>query len=421
MEHSHNLSIVTQDESWSNLVKKHESGVATASPPATEETPGSLALAADLEALGSLGRRFACTEQEWRMLDEVRARLPEGAVSRREGFVGNGSPAMVLGAHGLVALAGGLLGYTYPLSGAFIGLLTSASLIGEGTGRLRVLRWWLPRSPSYNLVVPPSVETATTGTVVITAPLDVPRSRTWRPSWLRRPLAAVLVSTLLITVLLVLRRMAEPWGSPLLTLYGASMAVLAVTVALAWVSRRETAKVASDASGVAVALEVDRRLREHAIGDVAVWTVFTGCGRAHQEGMEAFLSLRGARLTEPVLVMSLHDVGRTPLMAVASEGPLWAQHQRPTGPALVERLKWAGVRLPIVDRAEPSDARMAMIMGFRGLCLAGGDGEPSLRGAARAADIVETLVRWYGQDLGRVEDGRDEVATWAAVADPTRS
>jgi hypothetical protein len=395
--------IVSEDGGWSKCVTPPHPSEDNAG----ADSPGSQALAAGLQALRAVEGRFATTEHERRMLEAVRARLPDDLVCRTEGFVGHGSPIVVLGVHGLIALAGGVLGYSYPSFGALICLVALLLLVGEGTGRLPVLRWWLPRSPSYNLVVPPAdPEADATGTVVLSTPLDIPRARTWRPSWLRRPMAGVLASTVLMSVLLVLRSLAEPWGRPLFLLYLASGAVLVVTVALAWVSRRESRQVRSDAGGVAVTLEVLRRLQDDPIPGLQVWTVFTGCGRAHQEGMDAFLSLRGARLPEPLFVLSLHEVARAPLKAVASEGQLWAQHLRPTGPALVERLGWSGVRVPLVDRAEPSGARIAMLAGYRSLCLTGGQANPSLREAERAAEVTETLMRWYAQDLGRVEAHR---------------
>ena len=160
-------------------------------------------------------------------------------------------------------------------------------------------------------------------------------------------------------------------------------------------------------------LELLRRLEADPPDQLAVWTVFTGCGRAHQDGIRAFLSLRGHRLAKPVLVLSLNDVAHAPLQAAVTEGPLWPQHQLPTGPALVERLRWAGVRIPEVDDPEPSDARAAMILGYRALSLRGGAGEASVASARRAAQITETIIRWYAEDLARVASNRPAVEGWA--------
>ncbi len=368
---------------------------------------GTADLASDLAELQKVEQRFAGTEAERRMLELVRSRLPDGMASRVEGFVGHPSPLFVLGVHGLFSLLGGALGYWYPRLGALVCLLTAASLVGEGSGRLGLLRLWLPRVASYNLVLPDE-RGGTVGTIVISTPLDVPRAQMWRPSWLRRPVAASLWSSVLITALLLLRSLAEPWGRPLMGLYLGSVVVMALTASLVWISRREPRHVAADAGGVAVTLELLRRLADESAGDLQVWTVFTGCGRAHQDGMEAFLRLRGQTLPQPLLVLSLNDAARAPLSAVTTEGPILRQHHLPTGPALVERLRWAGMRIPEVDRPEPSDARAAMILGFRALCLAGGSSEPSVGAAARAADITEAVVRSFAKDLAGLATVRPE-------------
>jgi hypothetical protein len=370
-------------------------------------------IAADMQALARIEQRFAGTEGERRMLDAVRSRLPEGVKSRNEGFVGRPSPLLVWGVHGVVALVGGVLGIWYPRVGAAICLLTVGSLIGEGTGRFALSSWWLGAVPSYNLVVP-STGPASLGTIVLVTPLDVPARRMWRPRWMRRPLQGVLVSSSAIAVLLVLRALAEPWGIPLLTIYSLSLLVMAATSALVLISRREPQQVSSDAGGVAVALELLRRLQEEPLPGVAVWTVFSGCGRAHQDGVESFLRLRGQRLDGPVLVLSVREAARSPLQAVVTEGPLWPQHHRPTGPALVERLRWAGVRVPEIDSPEPSDARAAMLLGYRALAFNGGQADPSAAGARRAVDIVLAVMRWYAQDLARLEHARPALQDLAA-------
>jgi hypothetical protein len=131
--------------------------------------------------------------------------------------------------------------------------------------------------------------------------------------------------------------------------------------------------------------------------------------------MDAFLALHRRTLADPCLVVCLDDAGRPPLQAVVSEGALFRQHHLPTGPALVERLRWAGVDLPSVDRAPPTDARAAMVAGFRAVAFAGGGAAATPPAVARAAEVVETLVRWYGHDLHRVAGDRSALE---AIAHP---
>jgi hypothetical protein len=356
----------------------------------------------DLEELRQVGHRYAGSEGEREMLDRVRERLPEGVSSRIEAFVAFVSPAFVLGAHATALLGGGLLGLRYPLVAAVLCSFVTVSLLSEGTGRTSVLRRFLPKQRSYNLVWRRQLERPL-GTLVLTAPLDIPRWRPDQPSWLPRPMRAVMYAAFVVTGLLWLNALAEPWGRPTQGMYVASLVVLGVTVLLGVAAHRRSEGVREDASGPAALLELVRRFQTDAPEGLDIWVVFTGCGYAYQNGMGAFLGMRGKRLPDPVLVLSFDEPGIPPLGAVVSEGPLIPQHHRPTGPALVERLRWAGLDIQSVDTNRITDARAAMLWGYRALALAGGgEGQPTAEGTLRAVEVAEAISRLYAEDLRRV-------------------
>lgn len=365
----------------------------------------------DLAALSAVAHRYAGTEGEREMLHQVRSRMPEPTAagaslqlrSRIEGFVAYTSPGFVIGFHAAALFVAGLLGLQWPLPAALLCALVTASLGLEGTGRTSVLRRMLPKSASYNLVWRRLSE-ASLGTLVISAPLDTPRWRPDRPRWLKRPMQAVLVAAIMLTAIVTLRALAQPWGRPTQWMYGCSLGILAVSVALGAVMHRRAAGLHEDASGPAALLELIRRFDAEPPPSLDVWAVFTGCGSAYQNGMHAFLAMRKQKLREPVLVVALADPGRAPLRAVVSEGPLWPQHQRPTGPALVERLRWAGLALPSTDSAGITDARAAMLWGHRALALAGGRGPTTVDDTVRAVEVTEAIGRLYAEDLRRVPD-----------------
>ena len=355
----------------------------------------------DLTALSRVPRRFAGSEGEREMLQSVRDRLPAEVVGKTEGFVAHLSPHVWTGAHALLLLFAGVIGYRWPGIGAVLCAVLTLALFGEGLGRFSLLRWWAPRYPSYNLVVKQDGERSL-GAVVIAAPLDIPK---WRP-WSRRvssfrPLQILLVASTLVTALLFLRAFAEPWGRPSVGMYAAALLVQAGTAVIGGLAQRLTDST-EEASGPASLLELVRRFQDDPVPGVQVWAVFTGCGRAFQGGMEAFLQLHGPNLPDPVLVIALDDAGRSPLHAAVSEGPLLKQHHRSTGPALVERLRWAGVAVPAIDHNQATDARVALLHGYRGIALVGGDGPSSAESVSSTADVVETVVRWYGEDLAGV-------------------
>ncbi|MEQ1506300.1 MAG: hypothetical protein ABMB14_28975 [Myxococcota bacterium] len=359
----------------------------------------------DLEALARVAHRYAGTEGEREMLHQVRSRLAEDSAGRVriEGFVAYTSPGLVLGAHALALFVAGLIGLSWPLPAALACALVTVSLVSEGLGQYSVLRRILPKSASYNLVWRRQTEGAL-GTLIVTAPLDTPRWRPNRPRWLRRPMQLLLGAAAALTMVVTLRALAEPWGRPTQGMYVASLGVLAGSVAVGIVLHRRAGGVHEDPSGPAALLELVRRFEADPPPSLDVWAVFTGCGFAYQNGMHAFLAMRRGRLVEPTLVVALSEPGRPRLRAVVSEGPLIPQHHRPTGPALVERLRWAGLDLASADLPGVTDARAAMSWGYRAVALAGGSEPPTVDDTVRAVEVTEAIGRLYAEDLRRVPD-----------------
>lgn len=362
----------------------------------------------DLQALSAIAHRFAGTEGEREMLHTVRSRLPEGEASRIEGFVAYTSPGLVIGVHALALVVAAVVGLWWPLFASVAGALLTTSLVLESTGRFSLLRRILPKSASYNLVWRRQVEHPQ-GTLVISAPLDRPRWRPNRPRWLRRPLRPVLFSAALVTVLITMRAFAEPWGRPTQGMYGISLLVLTATVVWALVAHRRKSKSAGGASGCAAALELMRRFCDEPPAGLDVWVVFTGCSFAFQNGMHAFLAMRGDRPASPVFVLSLTDPGKQVLSATVTEGPLIKEPHRPTGPALVERLRWAGVDLPTTDAAVATDAWAATQRGYRALALVGGVSPTTPEDTLRAVEVAEALCHLYAQDVQRAPNIRTGV------------
>ena len=351
-----------------------------------------------------MGHRYAGSEGEREMLHRVKERLPEGATARIEGFVAFVAPSLVLGFHSLALLLSGLLGLWVPHVATILCAAFTFSIFAEGSGRTSVIRRFLPKQASYNLVWKHTVDKPI-GTLVVTAPLDTPRWRPQQPTWIKRPMKMQLYAAVVVTTLLALRSLAEPWGRPTQGMYVAALVVLGASVLLGVLVHRRSVGVREDASSPVALLELIRRFQEDAPVGLDVWCVFTGCGYAYQNGMGAFLGMRGGRLPGPVFVLSFDEPGIAPLGAVVSEGPLYPQHQRPTGPAMVERLRWAGLELPSVDTNRITDARGAMLWGYRGLALAGGgEGQPTPEDTLRAVDVAEAIGRLYAEDLRRVPD-----------------
>lgn len=357
----------------------------------------------DLESLSKVAHRYAGTEGEREMLNLVKGRIAAPERSRVEGFVAFTSPGFVIGAHALVLLLAGGLGLRAPLVAAAICALASASLVAEGFGWYSVARRLLPKSPSYNLVWQRPADVAL-GSLVVTTPLDVPRWRRERPRWLKRPMQLLLGAALVMTFALTTRALAEPWGRPTQAMVATLVLVLVGSVFTGAILHRRAPDVHEEATGPAALLELVRRFEADPPPGLDVTVVFTGCGHAYQNGMHAFLAVRGRRLREPVLVLALDDPGRPALRVLASEGPLWPLHHRPTGPALVERLRWAGLEVRLTDSSGSTDARAARLWGYRALALSGGIGTPSLDDTVRAVEVAEAVCRLYADDVRRAPE-----------------
>ena len=355
----------------------------------------------DLRALSGVAHRYAGTEGEREMLSRVRSRVPEGEKTRIEGFVAYTSPSLVTGLHALALLLISLVGWSWPMLAALASALVTLSLIFEGSGRFSVIRRFLLKSASYNLVWRREVDNPV-GTLVITAPLDRPRWKPTRPSWLKRPLRPVAVSGALVSVLLMMRAFAEPWGRPTVGMYVIALIVLATTVLVGGIAHQRKSKAVGGGSGCAALLELLRRYRIDPPPDVDVWMVFTGCSCAYQNGMHAFLAMRGDRLKGPIFVLALAEPGKHPLQAVVREGPLLSRHVRSTGPALMERLRWAGVDVPSIDLPGSTDAGAAHQWGVRALALRGGRGRTNVSDTLRAVEVADALCRLYVEDLHRI-------------------
>ena len=277
-------------------------------------------IAADLDALATVPGRFAGSEGERAALHAVKSRLPEDLPGRIEGFVAPSAVHLSLGLHALALFITGLLGLIWPIVAALLSLLLAISLYGEGTGRFSLVQWAYPKTASYNLVARMAVE-APMATLVLTAPLDVPRWRLLNRRWgWFRPLRLVFASAVALGIIQVLHVLARPWGVWTGTVYGVGLAVFAGTVALGAVWHRAGSGT-DDGGSPAVLLDIAHRLAEQPIPDVDVWVAFVGCGRQSRGGMDAFLALHRETLGAPVFVIALDDAGRPPLQAVVEPRP----------------------------------------------------------------------------------------------------
>ena len=378
-------------------------------------------IAEDMAALQGIGGRFSGTEGERAALHAIRQRVPtDGWLVRVEGFVAyTGLERVALGHAGLLVVIG-ILGVWFPGWCVPPAALVTASLLGEATGTYSLLRRLLLKAPSYNLVAR-NQRPEPTGSIVLTTNLDVPRSHRPRRSGLRlaeRMFQLMFWAAVLVTGGLFVRALGDPFGPATTEVFIGLVGMLAGTILLRIAARRPQPEGRDDAGGPAVLLELMRRFSIDPVEGVETWIAFTGAGQDDGQGVRAFLDLHRDTLVDPVFVVHLDGPARSPLIAVTAEGPVFAREHRATGPALVERLRWAGVELPEVRLFDATDARAVTVREHRALALTGGDGEPTAEAARGAADLVEVLVRWFAEDVAQVADDRHHLeALGQALAD----
>jgi len=369
-------------------------------------------IAEDMAALQGIGGRFSGTEGERAALHTVRQRLhKEGWLVRVEGFVAHTGLERVALAHAGLLVVIGLLGVWFPGWCVPPAALVTASLLGEATGTFSLLRRLLIKSPSYNLVARDQ-RPEPSGSIVLTTNLDVPRSHRPRRSGLRlaeRTFQLMFWASVLVTGGLFVRALGDPFGPATTEVFIGLVGLLAGTILLRIAARRPQPGGKDDGGGPAVLLELMRRISSEPVEGVETWIAFTGAGHDDGQGVRALLDLHRDSLTDPVLVVHLDGPARSPLIAVTAEGPVFAREHRATGPALVERLRWAGLELPEVRLFDATDARAVTVRGYRALALTGGDGASSPEAARNAADLVEVLVRWFAEDVVQVADDKPQL------------
>lgn len=352
--------------------------------------------------LGFAEDRFAGTEGERAALHAIRQELPTaGWLTRVEGFVAHVHRDWIVLGHALGIALLVLLALVFPTWAAVLALIVGASLAAECLHSRWSLRTWLIKAPSYNLTSRNQVPEPS-ASVVITAALDAtrgPRPSPLARSWHRRTVQWVVGSCAIGWVLILAHRLDVAFNLiPVEVLYGALGLIALTSMVRVLMLARRNSNASVDGGGVETVLELMRRFSENGVPGVEIWTSFTGCSDEVGAGMEAFIDLHQRSLADPALFIHVDHPDYRPLVAYTSCGSPFSVPMRATGPGLIERLRWAG--LDILERSEPrpSNAYAATLAGHRALTIAGGNG-PAPEGALdETCDIVEVLIRLFGQD-----------------------
>ncbi len=251
-----------------------------------------------------------------------------GYLARVEGCVCHTNPALLWLAHGLLLVAGGLLAGHHAVDGALAGLVVTGvvlvSLYGETVFRGRLLRWFVPKEVSSNLIARMRREVdEDTSLVVFVAHGDVARRGLIHNRWLgglfhgaagrlkTHPMRVVLAVAWAQVALILLRLpgiQLEILDRFLLVTVG--FFALIVLLALDWMRPRPARGANDNASGLAVLAALSEHFAASPLRNAEVVFLVTGSREADCGGMDAFLTSFGRKLPRArTFVINLDDVG----------------------------------------------------------------------------------------------------------------
>jgi len=257
-----------------------------------------------------------------------------GYAVRVEGCVCHTNPALVWFLHAVLLTAGALLAALHPVAGLVATLLGLLSLHGEVASRRRLVRWFLPKDISSNLIARrPREDGADAPRILFVAHGDVARRGLIHHTWLARffrgaagrfkvhPLRLVLALGWFQVAVIALRLPGlhlEQLDRLLLPTL-ASFA-LVVLLTLDWMRPRAAAGANDNGSGLAVIAALAEHFAEHPARNAEVCFLVTGSREAQSEGMDSFLTTFGRTLlTDDTFVINVDDVGAGQLHFGVSE------------------------------------------------------------------------------------------------------
>ena len=266
-----------------------------------------------------------------------------GYRARVEGCVCHTNPAVLWYLHAALLLFAGGIGILHPPSGLILALLALASLHGESARRRRLVRWFLPKGISSNLIARMPDDGRPDGPrILFVAHGDVARRgliHNHLLGWFTRgaagrhkvhPLRAVIVVAWAQAIVLALRipgihldRLDQLQLVPL------AVFTVLLLLSLDWMRPRAAAGANDNSSGMAVIAAVAEHFAEHPARHGEVCFLITGSREAESGGMDAFLTTFGRTLpADETFVINVDDVGAGQLcFAVGERNPAPVAYQ----------------------------------------------------------------------------------------------
>jgi len=288
--------------------------------------------------------------------------------------------------HAGVFLGALLLSLVKPWAGMLLSFVATLSFYGELRGRPRILRWFLLKRISGNMVARLRNPEAK-GRVLVVAHADVASASALFHPWVKRwtthreqpgrtlhPGTLVLVAGVAQTIAAAEQGSRSDISAFALTLLlgAAFVHVVLLVLALDWWRSPPTEGAIDNASGLAVAWGLAKQIARDPLPHTELWVVATGDREPEGGGMRAFLSQFGRHLDpDTTFVVNIDEVGLGKLHIITAEGRWRRTPYRPTLPGLAERVatrpEFAGIKE--AELVGTTDAGVATEIGLRAVTL----------------------------------------------------
>ncbi len=335
------------------------------------------------------GVRPAGSEAERAVLEAIRSSLPASTRATVESCLAMTRPDVARALHVLLAAFGAALGLFWPAVGAVVVGVAGLGLALEADGRMGPMRLAWPRRPAYNLDVALPAPTDVGGTVVLVIPADTPRGPPFRRFAAWRHVAVLVAGS---AVWFALRAMDVPWDGDAVWIGAALVAGATLSVGELW----PFGPAAEDAGTPRIWLELLDDLARNPPPALAIRGVVVAAGHAGGDGLGAWLARHGRLLADPVLFIGLDAVGQGPFAVADAEVGLIRHPHRPTGPALAERVAWAGQDIGRTSLPATSLLGPAVVDGRRTALLVGRGGDGPGDGARQR---VRAMIELFASDV----------------------